>query len=146
MRFLLFTPVIESALLKMWLKVERFLTLNLRRTKRNENWTFWDQALPFQSLFGWFVLSSGGRTKDLVRKIYFGIISKTLVLKFNPSTELFLQFERTFLFTPCTPKINFLTALFHLRSRLLDFPAFPSIRKMEYFACRTCALILPYTS
>ena len=40
--------------------------------------------LSFQSQFGWFTLSSGGRTKDLVRKTYFGILSTTLpVLKFN---------------------------------------------------------------
>ena len=75
MRFLLLTPLIESALLKMWLKVERsslqFINLNLLRSKRNENWTFWGS--PFQSLFDWFMLSSGGRTKDLVRKICFGI-------------------------------------------------------------------------
>ena len=42
------------------------------------------EALPSQSLFGWFMLWSGDRTKDLVRKIYFGMLSKTLVLKFNP--------------------------------------------------------------
>ena len=29
------------------------------------------------------MLSSGGGTKDLVGKIYFGILSTTLVLKFN---------------------------------------------------------------
>ena len=41
----LFTPVIESALRKMWLKVERsslqFINLDLLRNKQNENWTFW---------------------------------------------------------------------------------------------------------
>ena len=40
MRFLLFTPLIESALLKMLLKAERswlqFMNLNVLRTKRNE--------------------------------------------------------------------------------------------------------------
>ena len=40
MRFLLFTPLIENALLKMLLKVERswlqFMNLNVLRTKRNE--------------------------------------------------------------------------------------------------------------
>ena len=75
MRFLLFTPLIERAFLKMWLKVERsslqFINLNLLRT--NETRTELSEALPFQSLFGWFMLPSGGRTKDLVRKIYFGM-------------------------------------------------------------------------
>ena len=44
------------------------------------------EVLSFQSLFGRFMLSSGGRTNDLVRKIYFVIFSTNLVLKFNLST------------------------------------------------------------
>ena len=55
------------------------------------------EPLPFQSLFGWFMVSPSGQTKDLVRKIYLGILSKNLVLKFNLFTEFFLQFKRTFL-------------------------------------------------
>ena len=44
------------------------LTLNEKRIELSE-------ASPFQSLFGW--------TKDIVCKIYFGMLSMTLVLKFN---------------------------------------------------------------
>ena len=67
MRFLLFTLLIESALLKMWLKVQRsslqFINLDLLRTKRNENWTFWGS--PFSTTIWLVWLPSGGRTKDL---------------------------------------------------------------------------------
>ena len=42
-------------------------------------------------------LSSGGRTKDPLRKTYLGILSTNLVLKFNLYTDFFLQVERTFL-------------------------------------------------
>ena len=130
MRFLLCTPLIESALLKMWLKVERsslqFLNLNLLRTKRNENWTFWgspysitiwlvyvivrwpDQGPSTQnSLWKIIRLSQSpslliseniknlplalrGRKKNwawLVGKSI--ILSITLVLKLNLSTEFF---------------------------------------------------------
>ena len=42
--YYLLQPLIESALLKMWLKVERsslqFMNINLLRTKWNENWIF----------------------------------------------------------------------------------------------------------
>ena len=50
------TPLIESASLKMWLKVERsslqFMNFNLLRTKRKEKWTFWGS--PF-SIIIWLV-------------------------------------------------------------------------------------------
>ena len=68
------------------------LLLRTKRTKIEHS-----EAFPIQSLFGSFMLSSGGRTKDPVRKTHFGILSTTLVLKFNLSTEFFLQVERTFL-------------------------------------------------
>ena len=71
------------------------MNLNLLRTKRKKNAL--SEALPSQSLSGWFMLSSGGRTKDLVRKIFFGLLSITFVLKFNLSIEFFLHVERTFL-------------------------------------------------
>ena len=65
----------------MCLKVERsslpFMNLNwslLLRTKRKENWTFWGS--PF-SITIW---PAGGRTKDLVRKIYFEILSFYMVI------------------------------------------------------------------
>ena len=73
-------------LLKMWLKVERsspqFINLDSLRTKRNENWTRWGSlfSIPIWLVY---VIFRGGRTKDLVRKIYFRILSKTLVPKFN---------------------------------------------------------------
>ena len=41
------------------------------RTKREENWTFWGS--PFSITICLLMLSSGGLTKDLVCKIYFGI-------------------------------------------------------------------------
>ena len=50
------TPLIESALLKMWLKVERsslqFTNCNLLRAKRKEKWTFWGS--PFSNTI-WLV-------------------------------------------------------------------------------------------
>ena len=60
------------------------------------------------------MLSTGGRTKALalVHKIYFGTLSKTLVLKFNLLTEFFFQFKRTHIScTPCIQKNSFLQAL-----------------------------------
>ena len=57
------------------------------------------------------MLSSGGRNKDLVRKICFGLVSITVVLKFNLSIELFLQVERTFLVRRVHQKLAFLTYL-----------------------------------
>ena len=65
----------KRALLKMWLKVERS-SLQFKKEKKTEI----SEALPFQSLFGWLMLSSGGGTKDLVRKTYFGILCTGLVL------------------------------------------------------------------
>ena len=116
MRFLLFTPLIESALLKMRLKVERpslqFINLNLLRIKGNK--TELSEALPFQSLFGWFILSSGGRTKDLLHTIYFGILSKILIFKIQPVGRIFFATRKNISCTPCTPKISFLNALNHI--------------------------------
>ena len=65
MRFLLFVPIIESASLKMWHKVERSTR---QFVKRKENSEF-SEALPFHYLAT--MLSSGGRTKNLVRNIDF---------------------------------------------------------------------------
>ena len=105
MWFLLFTPLIESALLKMRLKVERpslqFINLNLLRIKGNK--TELSEALPFQSLFGWFILSSGGRTKDLLHTIYFGILSKILIFKIQPVGRIFFcNSKEHFLYTMYT--------------------------------------------
>ena len=60
------------------------------------------EVLPFQSLFGWFMLLPGGWTKDLVRKIYFGILSITLVLKFKQSTKYFCKSKQLFLYAVYT--------------------------------------------
>ena len=73
MRFLLFTPIIdwntpiiENALLKKYLKVERsplhFMNLNLSLTK---NWTKRKLSELSEPLSVQSLLSSGGRTKDL---------------------------------------------------------------------------------
>ena len=56
------------------------------------------EAAPFQSLFGWLMLSSGGRTKHLVCKIYFGVLSITLVLKLNLSSNFFCKSKEHFLY------------------------------------------------
>ena len=70
---------------------------------------------PRLSLFNHYLagvyVSAGGRTKDTVCKIYFGILSITLVLKFNLSTEFFLEVERTFLVRRVHQKLAFLTHL-----------------------------------
>ena len=93
----------------MWLKVERFslqfMYLNLLRTNRNENWTF--SGSPFSITIWRVYLSSGGRTKDLLQKPYFGILSTNLVLQFNLSTDSFLQVERTFLARHLHQKLAF---------------------------------------
>ena len=58
----------------------------------------------------WFAyVTSSAWIKNIVRKIYFGILSITLVLKFNLSTEFFLQVERTFLVCHVQQKFSFLT-------------------------------------
>ena len=85
------------------------MNLNSNLLELTEVKTELSVALPFQSQFGWFLF--GGRTKDLVCKIYFGIFSVTLVLKFIPSIEFFLQVERTFLVCHVHQKLAFLTHL-----------------------------------
>ena len=102
-------------------KILQFMNINLLRTKRNENWTFWGS--PF-SITTWRVyLSSGGRTKDLVRKTYFGILSTNLILKFNLPTDLFFASRKNISCTPCTPIISFLSAL---NSLMCEFKIHPS--------------------
>ena len=99
----------------MSLKVERsslqFINLNLLRNKQTK--TELSEALPLQSVFQWLgYLSSGGRTiKDFAHKTYSGILSITLALKFNLSTELFLQVERIFPVLHVHKKLAFLTHL-----------------------------------
>ena len=66
------------------------------------------------------MVSPSGQTKDLVRKIYLGILSKNLVLKFNLFTEFFLQFKRTFL----VPHVK-LPFLMHY-NRMSEFKIYPS--------------------
>ena len=51
----------------------------------------------FMSTIWLAYVTSSAWIKNTVRKIYFGILSLTLVLKFNLSNEFFLQVERTFL-------------------------------------------------
>ena len=85
--------------------------MNLNYEEPNEKKTELSDALPSQSLFGWFMLSSGGRTKDLVRKICFGLLSITFVLKFNLSIEFFLQVERTFRLRRLHQKLAFFNIL-----------------------------------
>ena len=77
--------------------------MNLNLLTLNEKKTELSEASHFQSLFGW--------TKDIVCKIYFGMLSITLVLKFNLETELFLQVKRTFLLRCVHQKLAFLTHL-----------------------------------
>ena len=91
-------------LLKMWLKVERsspqFINLDSLRTKRNENWTRWASlfSIPIWLVY---VIFRGGRTKDLVRKIYFRI-SYYLKPWFQNSTSrsnFFCNSKEHFLYT-----------------------------------------------
>ena len=95
------TPLIESALLKMWLKVERsslqFTNCNLLRAKRKEKWTFWGS--PFSNTI-WLVYVIF-RWPDQCPSTQ-NLLCNTLVLKFNLSTEFFLQVERTFLYAVYT--------------------------------------------
>ena len=104
MRFLLFIPLIKNTLLKMWLKFQRsslqLMNLNLQRMKQKENWPFW--VSPFSITIWRVYLLSGGRTKDLVRKTYFGILSTTIVLKLNLSTECFCKSKKHFLYAMYT--------------------------------------------
>ena len=110
----IFTPLVESSLLKTWLKVERsslqFINLNLLRTKRNENWTFWGS--PFLiTIWLVYVIHVWWPDQGPCTQILLWILSKTLVLKFNLSTEFCLQFERTFLVHHVHQKLAFLTHL-----------------------------------
>ena len=57
------------------------------------------------------MLSSGDQTNDLVRKIYFAMLSITLALNFNLLTKFFLQVERKFLVQRVHQKFAFLTRL-----------------------------------
>ena len=58
--------------------------------------------LRLSLLFGWFMLSSGDQTKDLLRKTYFGILSTTLVLNFNLSTKFFCKSKEQFFYAVYT--------------------------------------------
>ena len=103
---------------KIWLKVERlnsslakvqFVNLNLLITKRRENWTLWGSHFSVSWLFYLFMLScgkeilpSGGRTKDLVRKIYCRPTDFFL---------FFLQVERTFIVRHVHQQIAFLARI-----------------------------------
>ena len=63
----------------------------------------------FMSAFCLAYVTSSAWIKNIVCKIYFGILSITLILKFNLSTEFFLQVERTFLVRRVQQKLSFLT-------------------------------------
>ena len=63
----------------------------------------------FMSTFCLAYVTSSAWIKNIVCKIYFGILSITLILKFNLSTEFFLQVERTFLVCRVQQKLSFLT-------------------------------------
>ena len=73
--------------------------------------------LPIRKFYVFYFMSttwlayvtSSAWIKNIVRKIYFGILSITLVLKFNLSTELFLQVERTLLVRRVQQKLSFST-------------------------------------
>ena len=73
--------------------------------------------LPIRKFYVFYFMSttwlayvtSSAWIKNIVRKIYFGILSITLVLKFNLSTEFFLQVDRTFLVRRVQQKFSFLT-------------------------------------
>ena len=58
-------------------------------------------------------------------QIYLRILSTTLVLKFNLSTEFFGKWKEHFLYAMYTPKINFLNALNRicLNSKYVQFKA-----------------------
>ena len=107
----LLQPLIESALLKMWLKVERsslqFMNINLLRTIKMKRKLNFLRLSPFNHYLAGLYLSYGGWIKDPLRKTYFGILSSNLVLKFNLSTNFFLQVERTFLACHVHQKLAF---------------------------------------
>ena len=63
----------------------------------------------FMSTFWLAYVTSSAWIKNIVCKIYFRILSITLILKFNLSTEFFLQVERTFLVRHVQQKLSFLT-------------------------------------
>ena len=63
----------------------------------------------FMSTFCLAYVTSSAWIKNIVCKIYFRILSITLILKFNLSTEFFLQVERTFLVRRAQQKLSFLT-------------------------------------
>ena len=98
--------LIESALLKMWLKVERpllqFMNPNLLRTKRNENWTF-SWGFPY-SLTIWLVYvivwwpDQGPTTQKLLWNVIYNF-----GFKFQPVDPVLLRRVHQ--------KLNFLTHL-----------------------------------
>ena len=57
------------------------------------------------------MLSSGDQTNDLVRKIYFAMLSITLAFNFNLLNKFFLQVDRKFLVHRVHQKFAFLTRL-----------------------------------
>ena len=63
----------------------------------------------FMSTFCLAYVTSSAWIKNIVCKIYFGILSITLILKFNLSTEFFLQVERTFLVCRVQQKLSLWT-------------------------------------
>ena len=63
----------------------------------------------FMSTFCLAYVTCSAWIKNIVSKIYFGILSITLILKFNLSTKFFLQVERTILVRRVQQKLSFLT-------------------------------------
>ena len=105
MRFLLFTPLIEGALLKMLLKVERswlqFMNLNVLRTKRNE---FLRLSLFNHVLAGLCYRLVAEPKAKCVKRTW--SIIYNFGLKIQPVDRIFLRGERTFPCVLCTRKIG----------------------------------------
>ena len=63
----------------------------------------------FMSTFCLAYVTSSAWIKNIVCKIYFGILSITLILKFNLSTEFFCKLKEHFLYAVYKQKLSFLT-------------------------------------
>ena len=74
---------------------------NLLRTKQKESWTFWGYPFSIHIWLVYVIVRWPAGTKDLVRKIYFGIIIP-LVLKLNLATEFFGKSKQHFFYAVYT--------------------------------------------
>ena len=114
MWFLLLTPIIETALLKTWLKVERFslqfINLNLLRTKRKEDWTFWGSPFSVTIWLPYVIvrwLDQGPNMQYLLWNINYNFRFK-IQPKIRPN---FFSSQKNISCALCTPQISFLNAL-----------------------------------